>query len=34
MLFIDRMEKQDKEELKPELDELQAETKAELKKAK
>jgi peptide deformylase len=32
ILFIDRMEKQHKEELKPELDELQAKTKAELKK--
>jgi peptide deformylase len=34
VLFIDRMEKKDKEELKPELDELQAQTKAELKKTK
>jgi peptide deformylase len=32
ILFIDRMSKADKEELKPELDELQAETKAALKK--
>lgn len=30
ILFIDRMEKKTKEELQPELDELQAETKAEL----
>jgi peptide deformylase len=34
ILFIDRMEKADKEELKPDLDDLQAETKAELKKKK
>jgi peptide deformylase len=34
LLFIDRMDKQTKEELKPELDELQAKTKAELKKEK
>ena len=32
ILFIDRMSKADKEELKPELDDLQAETKAALKK--
>ena len=32
ILFIDRMSKEDKENLKPELDELQAETKAALKK--
>jgi peptide deformylase len=32
ILFIDRMEKKTKEELKPELDDLQAETKAELAK--
>ncbi|HEX4342285.1 MAG TPA: peptide deformylase [Verrucomicrobiae bacterium] len=32
ILFIDRMEKKTKEELRPELDELQAVTKAELKK--
>lgn len=32
ILFIDRMSKVDKEELKPELDDLQAETKARLKK--
>ena len=32
ILFIDRMEKQHKEEIKPELDELQAQTKAGLKK--
>jgi peptide deformylase len=31
ILFIDRMSRQDKEKLKPELDELQAVTKAELK---
>jgi len=30
ILFIDRMEKKTKEELKPDLDDLQAETKAEL----
>src|SRR5215469_7087390 len=30
ILFIDRMEKKTKEELQPELDDLQAETKAEL----
>jgi peptide deformylase len=34
LLFIDRMDKQTKEELKPELDELQAITKAELKQAR
>jgi peptide deformylase len=34
VLFIDRMEKQTKAELQPELDELQATTKAELKKKK
>lgn len=34
ILFIDRMEKQTKTELKPELDELQAVTKAELKAKK
>jgi peptide deformylase len=34
VLFIDRMDKPTKEELKPELDELQASTKAELKKEK
>jgi peptide deformylase len=33
ILFIDRMEKQIKEELRPELEALQAETKAALKKA-
>jgi peptide deformylase len=32
ILFIDRMEKKAKEELQPELDDLQAQTKAELKK--
>jgi len=32
VLFIDRMSKADKEDLKPQLDELQAETKAALKK--
>ncbi len=32
ILFIDRMEKQHKEEIKPDLDDLQAQTKAELKK--
>lgn len=32
ILFIDRMSKADKEELKPELEELQAETKSALKK--
>ena len=32
VLFIDRMSKADKEDLKPELEELQAETKAALKK--
>jgi len=32
ILFIDRMEKKTKEELKPDLDDLQAETKAELAK--
>lgn len=34
ILFIDRMDKKTKEELKPELDALQAETKAELAAAK
>jgi len=34
LLFIDRMDKQIKADLKPELDELQAATKAELKAAK
>jgi len=34
LLFIDRMDKQVKLELKEELDELQAVTKAELKKEK
>jgi peptide deformylase len=34
VLFLDRMDKPTKEELKPELDELQASTKAELKKEK
>ena len=34
ILFIDRMEKKAKEELKPELDELQFETKAELAASK
>ena len=34
ILFIDRMEKKTKEELKPELDALQSETKAELAAAK
>jgi peptide deformylase len=32
ILFIDRMEKKTKEELRPELEVLQAETKAALKK--
>ena len=32
ILFIDRMSKSDKEDLKPELEQLQAETKATLKK--
>ncbi len=32
VLFIDRMSKEDKADLKPELEELQAETKAALKK--
>jgi len=32
ILFIDRMEKEHKEEIKPDLDDLQAKTKAELKK--
>jgi len=32
ILFIDRMDKETKEELRPELEELQAKTKAELKK--
>jgi peptide deformylase len=32
ILFIDRMDKKTKEELRPELDELQAATKAELQK--
>ncbi|MEO7297671.1 MAG: peptide deformylase [Verrucomicrobiota bacterium] len=32
ILFIDRMSKADKDDLKPELDELQAKTKAALKK--
>ena len=32
VLFIDRMQKADKEELKPELDDLQRKTKAALKK--
>jgi len=32
ILFIDRMGREDKEELKPQLEELQAETKAALKK--
>ena len=32
ILFIDRMSKADKEDLKPELEDLQAETKAALKK--
>ena len=31
ILFIDRMDKKTKEELRPELDDLQAETKARLK---
>ncbi len=34
ILFIDRMEKKTKEELRPELETLQAETKAELQQAK
>jgi peptide deformylase len=34
ILFIDRMDKKTKEELRPELDALQAETKAELQKAR
>jgi peptide deformylase len=34
ILFIDRMEKKTKEELKPDLDALQAETKAELAETK
>lgn len=33
ILFIDRMSRQDKDELKPELDDLQAETKAALQAA-
>jgi peptide deformylase len=33
ILFIDRMSRKTKEELRPELDELQAKTKAELQKA-
>jgi len=33
ILFIDRMEKATKADLQPELDEMQAQTKAELKKA-
>ncbi|HEV2695450.1 MAG TPA: peptide deformylase, partial [Verrucomicrobiae bacterium] len=32
LLFIDRMEKKVKMELQPELDDMQAQTKAELKK--
>ena len=32
ILFIDRMDKKTKAELQPELDDLQAKTKAELKK--
>ena len=32
ILFIDRMNREDKDELKPQLDELQAKTKAALKK--
>ena len=32
ILFIDRMENEHKEEIKPDLDDLQAKTKAELKK--
>jgi peptide deformylase len=32
LLFIDRMSREDKEELKPQLEELQAATKADLKK--
>jgi peptide deformylase len=34
ILFIDRMTKQDKEDLKPELDELQAKTKADMQAAR
>ncbi len=34
LLFIDRMDKQTKADLKPELDDLQVQTKAELKSAK
>jgi peptide deformylase len=34
ILFIDRMDKKTKEDLRPELDDLQAETKAELQVAK
>ena len=34
ILFIDRMSRKDKEELKPDLDELQAATKEALKQAK
>ena len=34
ILFIDRMDKASKEEIRPELDELQAATKAELQGAK
>jgi peptide deformylase len=34
ILFIDRMEKKTKEELRPDLDALQAETKAELQAQK
>jgi peptide deformylase len=33
ILFIDRMSRKTKEELRPELDELQAKTKAELESA-
>ena len=33
ILFIDRMSRKTKEELRPELDELQAKTKAELEAA-
>ncbi|HSH94670.1 MAG TPA: peptide deformylase, partial [Roseimicrobium sp.] len=34
ILFIDRMTKSKKDELRPEIDELQAETKSEMKKRK
>ena len=34
LLFIDRMDKQTKADLKPEVDDLQVQTKTELKSAK